>query len=182
MATPLSNLITALSLDLQCHSVKSSDLQDPISDLLSRKKMLTEFGTGVNQANVMWSDRRLLAAGADDSLDLGLDALTNCFGDSVEFSKVKAIIILNRTDEVWSTHTATTAIITVGGALTTPFQGPFDDTSDKISIVTGAMFVITNPSSAGWAVSYPSLNRYLLVSNDSGLNEAMYDIVLIGVA
>ncbi len=179
MATPLSDLVALLKINLQVHSAKDSDLVNPFAFLSTKKSVLMEFGTGLDKANLLWADRRILAASGSENLNLG-SGLSNSFGDSLEFTNVKAIVVFNITDETWGDHTATTAVITIGGAASTPFSGPFANSSDKISIPTSGMFVVTNPTLAGWDVYYPTSEMLLLVENEDASNEALYDIILIG--
>ena len=179
MTTPLSSLVTSLKVNLQMSSQKAGNLKSPAASLVSAKEMITAFGTGLNNADLVWDDRRLVAFGADDELDLA-GTLENDYGDVVTFANVKLLMILNRTDEDWSAgaHTATTAVITVGGAIS-EFLGPFGAAGDKISIPTGGLFLVTNPGTAGWTVTEASADD-LKIHNDDGANEAMYDIIIIG--
>ena len=73
-------------------------------------------GTGANQADVVFSDTRNVAASTVDSLDLS-GSLEDVLGNSAVFAKVKAIEI-----RAASTNGST---ITVGGAASNAFVGPF---------------------------------------------------------
>ncbi len=179
MATPLSNLVSSLQVKLQATSQKSGTLISPSAPLVTSVAMATALGTGLGKADLLFADRRVKAAGGDDELDLA-GVLSNNFGDTLTFANIKLILIINRSD-VTSTnpaHTATTAQITVGGGVN-EFIGPFAAAGDKIELLTGAVFLITAPTAAGWTVTATSADD-LLIHNDDGANEAMYDVVLLG--
>lgn len=178
MATPLANLVSSLNVSLQVASQKAGNLQSPTANLVAAKALATILGTGaIGKCDLLFNDRRLIAASQDDELKLTA-TLKNDFGDTLTFANVKLILIYNRTDEAWSTHTATTAVVTIGGG-THEFQGPFGAAADKLSLPTGGIFLATSPTAAGWTVTVDTADD-LLVHNDDAGNEAMYDVVLLG--
>jgi hypothetical protein len=180
MATPLDVLVASLDVKLQVAIGKSGTLLSPVGSLVNAASMALAFGTGLGKADLLFADRRVVAFGQDDELDLA-GVLTNNYGDVLTFANVKLILIVNRTGEANASnpaHTATTAILTVGGGAN-EFQAFFKAAGDKLTIDTGGILLITDPTAAGWAVTATTADDFL-VHNDDGANEAMYDIVLLG--
>jgi len=179
MATDLTGLVVALGIDFSALVKKAIDLSTPEASLkFSEKALALAFGTGENQANQIWWDRRTLAGDASENLDLA-GSLTNAFGGTVTFANVKAIIVLNRSDQAIGAHEATDAEISVGGAAANEFQGPFEAATDAIRVPAGGVLLITNPQADGWTVTATD-NDLLKVLNKDADDEALYDIILIG--
>jgi hypothetical protein len=118
-------------------------------------------GTGSNQANQWWADRRTLAA-TSENLDL-FGGLTDAFGNTINFVTVKEIAILNRST------TAADFLLISGTALAGMASG---------NIVVWA--------SGRWVLSAP-LNGFTIVDAgqdiltvDAGASTITYDIFLIG--
>jgi hypothetical protein len=129
------------------------------------------FTDGVlgNQNDLVWSDRRNLAAGAFD--DLVLSAIGNdVFGNAVVFVTLTGIIVRNTSAGAGDTFT-------VGSnAGANQFLGPFN---------VGGIFVTLDPeacyciwSNIGWAVGAGATDQ-MRIQNTGG-NPANYDILLIG--
>jgi len=180
MAATLTNLVAALQVTLDATATKTTDLTVPVDVLANPKLLSTTFGTGANKADEIWHDRRVLALSTAEELDLA-GSLTNAFGDTINLATVKAILIYNRTDETTTSpaHTATTAIIAIGGAAANTWDGPFSDSSDIVNLATGGIFIVTRPDATGMAVTAGTGDK-LKIDNLDGANEALYDIVLIG--
>lgn len=143
---------------------KSLDLSTPEDVIsLARNTQFTD-GTGSGKANRHWSDSRSLNASAQEVLDL--EALTDAFGQTLTFTKIKFIYIKN---------TSTTAAqIAIGGA-----EVPllfFIDITDKLLLYPDGDFRYTFPTT-GLTVS--SANQ-LKIEEVSGNAAAIYEIILIG--
>ena len=180
MATDLTALIAKIAIAVTATAKKSLDLAVPQAGLEANKVFALAFGTGADQANQIWWDRRTLAKGADEGTNLDLaGTLSNAFGATITFANVKAILVFNRSDETLDEHTATDAEISVGGADANEFQGPFKAATDAIKVPAGGAFVALNPAADGWAVTVDTAD-ILLVTNEDADDEALYDIVLIG--
>lgn len=182
MATDLSALTGMISLEAQFTASGPLDLGSRSATLRLSKMLSLSFGTGENQANQIWQDRRILGGTVGETIDL-IGTLKNAFGELVNMVAVKAIIIINRSDETTTTpsHSATDADMIIGdtGTAGTEFQGPFDDAGDSIKLEAGGMFCITNPTAAGWAAGLGA-SDLLYIKNNDAVDELMYDIVLIG--
>jgi hypothetical protein len=124
-------------------------------------------GTGANQGNMAFHDSRTLADGANEDLDLA-GVLASAFGATITFAAIKAIVIVART--------ANTTNLTV----TRPANGlPFLAASgDGFVLKPGGMFVLTDPSAAGIAVT-AGTGDLVNIANAAGA-AATYDVILIG--
>lgn len=182
MATDLTALDGNISLSAIFATQKGLDLSTPADSLNISKILEYAFGTGAGKADQIWHDRRVLAASADEDLDLA-GVLTNWAGATVTFANIKAIIVINRSDETTTSpaHTATDASITVGGAAATQFVGPLVDATDKVQVEAGGVFLVATKTAAGWTVTAATADL-LNIANEDGVDEALYDIVLVGEA
>lgn len=126
-------------------------------------------GTAAGEADLCWSDRRTVAASATDTIDLAGGGLKS-LGASVNFAKVTAIIIRNR---------STTAgdVLQVGPAAANGFVGPWVDASDLNSISPEGFAVFQNDT--GWTVTGGSVDTIRIVET-GGANSVVYDIFVLG--
>ena len=130
-------------------------------------------GAGANQGNQHWHDNRSVSSGADDDLDLNA-TLTDAFGASVTFTKVKALYIRNK---------STTDALRIGGGASNEWIGaatPFLAAGDKIVLPPGADMLLRCPTAAGWTVTAGSADT-LRVSHPGTTSAAIsYDIAILG--
>ena len=180
MATDLSDLTATWKLIVEATAKKATDLTVPSETLNLTKTLKFIFGTGAGQVDQVFHDRRTLAGGASEELDLA-GALTNAFGATVTFAKIKGIAIINRSNETLDGHSPTDADLDIGGAAANAFQGPFVDSSDKLNLAAGAPLLIAKPDADGWTVT-AGTGDLLKIENKDGSEEAVYDIVLVGEA
>ncbi len=123
-------------------------------------------GTGANQANLLFADKRTLAASASETLNL--NSLTDPVGSSINFATVKFIKI--RADK------ANTNNVVVGNAGSTPFLGPLGGTTPTVTIPPGGVALFTAPP-AGWTTA--SANN-LKVANSGAGTGVVYQIMVGG--
>lgn len=123
-------------------------------------------GTGANQANMIFTDSR--STSSNDDLDLA-GVLLNAFGAAITFTSIKAIMI--------EASAANTTNIIIGAEGTNPFSSMFGDASDTIILAPGGIFVISNPSAAGFAVTAGTGDK-LRIAASSGT--VAYDLVIVG--
>ncbi len=181
MATDLTALSGSVQVTVRMTTAKALDLSTPTDEIVSQVTNTFSFGNGANQANQLWHDRRILAASANDDLNLA-GSLTNAYGNSVTFANVKGIVVINRSGTVSGAHSAATdAGIIVGGAASAQFAGMFGDVSDKQNVPVDTPWMAINPAADGWAVTGTSAD-VLRISNADGSDEAMYDIIIWGEA
>lgn len=130
-------------------------------------------GTGAGKANQMWSSSaRSIALSSSESLDLS-GALTDAFGNSIVFTKIKGILI--------KAAAANTNNVLVGGAAANAFVNWVGDATDIIVIKPGGTFLLLAPDSGGYAVT-AGTGDLLKIANSSSGSAVVYDIVIFGEA
>jgi hypothetical protein len=126
-------------------------------------------GTGADQANMIWSDTRTLTASATENLDLA-GGLTNAFGATVTFSKLKAILV------VASTGNTNSVQVTRPASNGVPL---FMAAGDGVALTPGAAFAAVFPDANGVAVT-GATGDLLTLTNSAGSTSVTYTIILIG--
>ena len=90
MSGTIDHINVSLKIDgLALSSLDLSTAQDPV--LVALLSTLAN-GTGSGQASQVFTDTRTLAGSATEDLDLA-GSLTNAFGTTLTFTKIKAIIV-----------------------------------------------------------------------------------------
>lgn len=164
MATSLS---ATLSFILNWTFTNALDLSTTSDSARLNKGDTLANGTGLDQADQLWHDTRSLAA-TTENLDLA-GGITNAFGTTVTFARVKGILIHNK-------NTTAGHTLTIGGASSAAFV-LFVDTSDKYAIGPNGVFFAWEPSAAGKVVTATTAD---ILKMDAGANTIAYDIWIIG--
>lgn len=127
-------------------------------------------GTGSGQVDRIWSDRRTLASSGTDTLDLA-GVLTDSYGSTITFSKIKLVYIKNRssTDGV---------DLRAGPDATNGWVGMFIDASDRNRIAAGGCLLWYDPN--GQSVGAGATDE-LWVQNDGSVS-CDYDIIVVGTS
>jgi hypothetical protein len=126
-------------------------------------------GTGADQANKYFSDRRsLVGPGSTEDLDLA-GGLTDAFGSVITMTKIKAIFFRNNA----ASNTFTISRPAANGLAL------FAAASDAITIRPGGIFLWACSESTAIAVTAGTGD--LLTITKSGSGTDTYDIVLVGV-
>ena len=168
MATTLSSTVVAASII--GGMVSNIDLQANASTISKKFTATLTNGTGASKACILWSDTRTLAASATEDLDLA-SGLTDAFGATIVFTKVKAILV--------TAAAANTNLVVVSCPAANGFVTPFNAASDAIKIYPGGAFMLVNPTTTGYAVT-ASTGDLLTITNSAGSTGVTYDIVIIG--
>lgn len=126
-------------------------------------------GAGAGKANKIWSDRRTLAGGANETLDLS--ALTDAFGGALAFTGIKLMKII--------AGDANGDDLAIGGGMSEQFIAWVGDATDIVNVPPGMPFVIMNTSAAGFAVGNNASDK--LKIENLGSVEATYEIILVGI-
>lgn len=158
-----------LSIALNASMTAAADLGTPRFDTSLSDVVQFTPGTGANQANIIWSDTRTIAASGTDDLDLA-GVLTHHLGGTLTFAAVKAIIV--------RAAAANTNNVVVGGAPTNGFVGPFGAAAHTIALRPGNEFVLASPVS-GWTVTAVT-GDILRIANSGAGTPVTYDIIIIG--
>jgi hypothetical protein len=123
-------------------------------------------GTGNNQINKVWGDRRTIAAGANDDLDMS-GGLTDGFEVAFNFTVVKGIYIQN-------ISVLDASKIIVGNTGTTLFTAPF------VATIGRNNKFMWEDTWSGEAVVATSGDLFR-ITNANGAGQAIYEIIIIGL-
>jgi hypothetical protein len=166
---------TALTTDLTGRSAcvinldgkKALDLATTLDELKIDSNIDWTFGTGVNQANLLFHDRRS-TDDTGETLDLyASGSLVNAFGDALTMEAIKLLYIKN-------THATLTLEIFGGVSLDLLIVAA---TSDILELPPGGTFLWTCPTAAGIVTS---TNKNLkLASKTAGT--ITYDVAALGL-
>lgn len=167
-------MATALTQDIRvkfgCVYTNALDLTTTDDSLAKQYKWTTTNGTGTDQADQLWHDTRTLAAGATDNLDLA-GGVTNAFGTTMTFAKVKGVFIKNNS-------TTSGEYFTVGNA-TAPVQLWFGATTGTELLQHDACTLHVNNKS-GWTVTAATGDTLKIVNSGTASNT--YDIIIWGTS
>ena len=165
---------TSISIDVQ--AARSVTLDQGTSKALHAlaEALSWPSGTAASQADEVWSDKRVVAAAAND--DLELDDLTQSDSSagtvrSVSFAVVKLVFVRN---------VSTSGRIDIGAAGSNPWAGaglPLVDGSDKTAVPFGGGWLWYDP--VGVAVSNGSADVLRIAGVTA---EQTYRILIIGEA
>jgi hypothetical protein len=127
-------------------------------------------GTGSGYANYAYQDQLTINASSSTTLDL--TALTDEFGVSRTFTKVKVLAIrLNSSSD-------TAATLNVGAAATNIFSSIFADSTDIVKVRYQGWVVFACKDATGYAVS--GTVKSLKIANNSASNSVTVDVVIVG--
>lgn len=129
-------------------------------------------GTGNNQADKLFADQRTLTASSTEDLDLA-GTLTDAYGDTITFVRVKAIIV--------KAASGNTNSVLVGGAASNQMINWVSDATDKVVVRPGGIFVLACNDATGYAVT-ASTGDLLRIGNSSGGTSVTYDIIIVGAS
>lgn len=126
-------------------------------------------GTGINQANQVFTDTRTIAPSGTEDLDFA-GGLTDAYGNTITFTSIKAIVI--------SAAAANTNNVQVEEAAANGV-GLFAAAGDQLSLKPNGVFQWIDPTAAGLTVTAGTGD--LLTINNSGAGTSVsYTIVVIG--
>lgn len=153
---------TKLSLVLNTTQTNALDLLTGRAPVELLKEISLGSGTGAQQVDRLFTDRRTLAASATENLDLA-GTLADAFGATLTFAKLKALIVIadsGNTNNVNVIREATNGVpvflaagdgipVLPGGMLS--WVGP--GAGVTVTAGTGDLITVTN-SAAGTSVTY----------------------------
>jgi hypothetical protein len=164
-------LTTRLSVSLLATLTNALDLSTPEDELNYLKNIELATGTGANQANMLWHDRRTLNASATEDLDFA-GALTNALGVTQTFARIKAFIVYaatGNTNNVNVTRPASNGV---------PL---FIAAGDGIAVRPGGLFVAVTPDATAYAVTADT-GDLVTFTNSAGSTSVTYDVIVIGAS
>jgi hypothetical protein len=169
MATTLK---TKLLLQLQATYKNVLDLGSPTDSFEKRQLIELSNGTGSNAADLMFHDRRTLAASGTEDLDLAGTALQSPFGANLTFVEVRAVLITaasGNTNNVRVTRPASNGV---------PL---FVAAGDGIDVPPGGAFCWVCPADGKVTVT-PATGDLITVTNGAAGSSVTYDVVILGTS
>ncbi len=154
---------------------KALDLTTPTDVLANVTAWAIATGNGDQKADEMFHDQRTLADGVSEDLPLA-GSLSNAFGDTVAFVRIKALKIEIVTG---------TANLLIGGAVATAWETWVVAAGDKVLIRGGigtakGRMEIVAPDGTAYVVGAGATDL-LRIEHDSGDATAIvYNIIIIG--
>lgn len=147
------------------------DLSTPSSLLKMARQISFSEGAGAGAANMVWADRRTVAASATDAIDLAA-SLTGPFGTTLTFARIKMLMVLaaagntNNVNVVMPASNGVPLFLAAG---------------DGVAVKPGGMFWWYDPSAAGVVVT-PTSGDLLHLINSAAGTPVTYDIVIAGAS
>jgi hypothetical protein len=127
-------------------------------------------GTGANQGKTVFTDTRPLAASGTEDLDLN-GTLTDAFGATVSFTKIRALIIL--------ADAANTNDVVVGGAAANGAISFFGAATDKVKVKPGGLVCLVAPDVNGYAIVAATADLLKIANGGAGTG-VNYTIIVLG--
>lgn len=158
------SLISSVAMSFRSDLQEIVELTALTASVSESRSFRFESGIDENQCDLVWSDQGSLAGPGSVTLDF--QALTNIFGTTINFEKIRAIVIENTGDQT----------LHVGGASANQLASLFGDVSDKLVIPAGGKVMIIAPTTA-YAVSASA--KDLKIAN-VGTGATTYNIWVIG--
>lgn len=166
MSTGLTGRTRAV---IELKNVKGLDLSAVLDELNIDSGIKWTYGTGANQANVLFHDNRDIGQGANETLDLyASGSLKDAFGDILTMEAIKFLFIKN-------TSTDLTVSVFGGGANDLLIMG---GTTDPVELPPGSFMLWACPTAAG-IVTTSNKNLKLTVSGGSG--SAIIQVTAMGL-
>lgn len=131
-------------------------------------------GAGAGAANLVFADRRTIAASATDILDLSGGGLLDPQRNVLVFARIKALWV-----KALSTNSAANnVVVTRPAANGVPL---FTAAGDSLALRPGDVFTWTSSTAAGVVVTAATGDLIDFV-NSAGTNSVEYEVVIIGAA
>lgn len=147
------------------------DLSSPVDDFLKSIALTWATGTGADQADRLFHDKRTLSTGANEDVDL-VGTLLDGLGQTFSPARLKCLLVYNR-------PTNTTNLTIKPGAVN-GIAGLFGAAAHTVTIPPGGIFLVVAPTAAAYALT-AGTGDLLNVANAAGAS-ADYDIVVLGAS
>lgn len=163
-------LTSRLSVSLGATLTAALDLAEASVPLKAGAAFTLADGSGANQANRIWHDRRTLAASATEDLDLA-GVLTDPFGATISFARIRAMLI--------KAAAANANNLIVGNASANGFISWVGGATHTVTVRPGGLLLLVAPDATAYAVTAATADL-LKVANSAGGTSVTYDVVLLG--
>lgn len=165
-------LNTRLNVQLDATQTSALDLVSATAPLSKAYRKQLTNGTGANQADLVWSDQRTIAASATDSFDLAGGGLTDAFGAAVAFARVKLVMVTAATGN--SNNVNVTRPASNGVPL-------FLAAGDGVPVRPGGVWLWACTDATGVAVTAGTGDLIDVVNSGAG-STVTYDVVIVGAS
>ncbi|MEV0993416.1 hypothetical protein [Nonomuraea sp. NPDC050202] len=159
-------------LELAAELTSPLDLSTPSSQLRLSQQMNFAQGAGANQADMIWHDKRTIAASATDSLDLAGGLAGPFAGANLTFARIKFLFVRAAAANTNNVNVTRPASNGVPWALAA---------GDGFPVKPGGAFFWYDPTAAGVAVTGGTGDLIDMVNSAAG-TPVTYDVVIVGAA
>lgn len=162
-------LTTTISLSLIAKLTAAGDIGTPTVDVAYSQSLSLATGVGANQADMIWTDQRTLAASATEDIDLA-GVLTSLLGGTLTLVRVKFLYVFaatGNTNNVQVRRGATNGV---------PI---FTAVSAGMDLKPGGSLLWTDPSAGGVAVTAGTGDLINFTNSGAGTS-VTYDILVGG--
>jgi len=166
-----ASLSSQVQLVVKATLTDTADLVTAEAPLVFQQLLTMANGDAANQASVVWSDTRTLAASGTEDLDLAGGGLTDPFGVAFAPAKIRALIVS-------AASTNTNNVVVGNKAAQVPYLGAV---TESVAILPGGMVVLTAPALAGIPVT-ATTGDLITVTNSAGGTGVTYSIIILGTA
>jgi uncharacterized protein (DUF697 family) len=169
MATTISSISMAASVTWDATNVLDLSTARDKATLAYTDSI--DDGTGADQAKVVWHDKGTIANGGSATIDVA-GSLTDAFGNSAVFTKIKGIMLINRGIANGASYTETSGeniIMSTSTLTSADLTAPLEP---------GGVFLFTSPK-VGGAVTATSADTITLTRAGSGT--VTYEVVIWGL-
>ena len=129
-------------------------------------------GTGIGQADKIWSDTRTIAPSGTDDIDLA-GALTDALGALVTFARVKVMMFYAYSSNVNN--------LIIGNAAATQFLSWVGAATHVVNVRPGGLLLLGAPDATAYVAGAGTADL-LRVTNSAAGTSVTYDVVLIGAS
>lgn len=164
-------LDSRLTVRAQCTHTDALDLGTASLPLDLHWSDRWRTGTGADQADLLFTDRRTIAASSNEDLDLA-GALSDAFGSTLTFARIKGLIVAaaaGNTNNVVVSRPSSNGV---------PI---FSAASDAISVRPGGVLAWFAPDATAVAVT-AGTGDLINIANSSSGSTVTYDVVIIGAS
>lgn len=164
-----SNLTGRTGVVIDLKNIKALDLNEVLDELGIDTSIKWTFGTGANQANVLYHDKLTIAQSADETLDLyASGSLKDAYGDALTMAAIKLLYIKNTSEDL-------TVSVFGGAALDLLIMG---GTTDALKLPPGGFEFWACPTAAGIVTT---TNKNLKLAVSAGTGSAIIELVALGL-
>lgn len=163
---------TKVTAAFRCTLTGAVDLGSIVHRFSWERALSYVDGAGAGAVNLLWTDKRQIAASSNDDIDLA-GALVDALGAAVVFARVKAIGVY-----AWSANTNN---VVVGNHPTAAFVGPFGGATHTHALQPGSVYEWGTPTAAGFAVTATTAD-ILRIANSGAGTVVDYEIAILGAA